>query len=92
MNRQCRWVSFVLALLMISLIALGGLAEKSFFIAGTYISTVKARNGDMTVEVMVDDSNILSVKVLDHVETLGLSDPAFERVPADIVKGQEARG
>lgn len=78
-------LSFVLALSMM-LTACGG--ESSAYKAGTYTSTVDGHNAPITVEVTFTDSAIESVVVKEHAETAGLSDPALERVPADVVKYQ----
>lgn len=42
------------------------------YTAGTYDATVKAHNGEMTVEVTFDESAIKDIKIGDHVETYGL--------------------
>ncbi len=41
---------------------------------GTYTATAAGHNGDMTVEVVVDENTILSVTVTDHEETAGIVD------------------
>ena len=55
---------------------------------GTYTSTMTAMHGPMTVEVTVTDSAITSVEVVDQVETPGVTDPVFEKIPAAIVENQ----
>ena len=50
------------------------------YTAGTYTAQAEGNNGPVTVEVVVDDDSILSVKVTEHSETEGLSDPAIERI------------
>lgn len=56
--------------------------------AGTYTATAQGKNGDITVEVVFDESSIVSVKVLEHNETAGISDPAIERIPEEVVEKQ----
>ena len=80
-----RILAFVLAFSMM-LTACG--SESSGYKAGTYTSTVDGHNAPITVEVTFTDSAIETVVVKEHSETPGLSDPALERVPADIVKYQ----
>lgn len=58
------------------------------FKPGTYQAEADGMNGPVKVEVTVDADNILSVKVLEHAETTGISDPAIERMPQAIVDGQ----
>lgn len=62
--------------------------EAAIYQAGTYTSTVKGHNGDMTVEVVFDNMSILSVTILEHVESAGISDLALERIPQEVVGGQ----
>lgn len=56
--------------------------------AGVYQGTTKGHNGDLKVEVELSNDAIVSVKILEHVESEGISDPARERIPADVVAGQ----
>lgn len=62
--------------------------SKAIYKAGTYTATAKGNNGDVTVEVKFDDTSIVSVTVLKHGETAGLSDAPIARIPEEIVKGQ----
>lgn len=57
------------------------------FKAGTY--TAKATGmKEMEVQVVVTDNEIVSVTLLSHGETTGISDMAIEEIPAGIVKAQ----
>jgi len=62
--------------------------EDALFKAGTYTSTVKGHNGDLKAEVELNDTSIVSVKVLEHAETQGLGDVAIERITSEISEGQ----
>lgn len=64
------------------------LSETNMFKAGTYTSTAKGHNGDIKVEVVVDENSIKDVKILEHIESPSISDPAIERIPKAIVDGQ----
>ena len=75
-------------LLVLSLLGCQSSSNDSLFNAGTYNATVAAHNGDMTVEVVVDASEIKSVKILSHNESPTISDAAIERIPVAIVEGQ----
>lgn len=55
---------------------------------GTYVKTGKGNNGDIKVEMKVEGGKIASVTVLEHAETLGISDAAIESIPKAIVDGQ----
>lgn len=55
---------------------------------GTYSSTVKGHNGEITVEVVVKDSKIENVTVKDHKETPVVSDLAISDIPKMIVESQ----
>lgn len=56
--------------------------------AGTYEATVAGHNGDLTVEVVVSDTEILEVNILKHMESPSISDAAIERIPVAIVENQ----
>ncbi|ABW20221.1 flavocytochrome c [Alkaliphilus oremlandii] len=64
------------------------LTETDMFKAGTYTSTAKGHSGDIKVEVVVDENSIKDVKILEHIESPSISDPAIERIPKAIVDGQ----
>ena len=59
--------------------------------AGTYSATATGFHGDLTVEVTVDETSILSVEVVEHVETRFISDNAIYALPADIVANQSVK-
>lgn len=63
-------------------------AESLSFKAGTYEGTAKGNGGYIKVSVVVDETSIKEVTVLEHNETVGLAEPALEKVPAAIVKKQ----
>lgn len=56
--------------------------------AGTYEGVGIGNNGEVKVSVTFSDDQIVSVEVIGHAETPGVSDPAIERIPADIVTQQ----
>ncbi len=60
------------------------------YTAGTYTATGKGNNGDITVAVTFTDDAIASVEITSHSETPGISDPALENIPAQIVELQSA--
>ena len=62
--------------------------EEPAYKAGTYTSTVKGHNGDLTLEVVVTDDKIEAVAVTEHIETTGVADAALDRIPTAIVDGQ----
>lgn len=62
--------------------------ENAVYKAGTYTATAKGHNGDVKVEVVFNDTSIVSVKVLEHAETGGIGDIAIERISGEIVSGQ----
>ena len=53
---------------------------------GVYTAEAKGMNGPVTVEVSVQAKKIAAVKVVSHSETPGISDPAFDVIPAAMVK------
>ncbi|WP_071393546.1 flavocytochrome c [Bacillus tuaregi] len=89
-------VFFLSILLCLSLVACGTssndsgntASDSSSWKAGTYTASAKGMNGDVKVEVVLDESSIKSVKVLEHQESEGISDPAIEKIPQQIVDAQ----
>ena len=75
-------------LLTLLLVLFGTTAWAQNYTAGVYTAQANGNNGPVTVEVEVNDSEILNVRVTDHAETAGLSDAPIERIPAEIVEGQ----
>ena len=55
---------------------------------GTYTGVGAGKNGDITVEVTVNENTIQSVRIVSHDETPGLSDGAINDIPAAIVSTQ----
>ncbi len=70
----------------------GGAAVKDpselSFKAGTYTGVGVGKNGNIEVEVEFTDSKIQGVKVLNHSETQGISEPAIEKLPEKIIEEQ----
>jgi len=42
----------------------------------------------IVVEVTMVDGEITAIEIVDHAETEGISDPAFEQIPDDIIAAQ----
>ncbi len=61
-------------------------ASNSLYTDGTYTGIAKGMNGDVNVEVTIASDKIESVVVTDHKETPGISDPAIETIPEEIVE------
>ena len=53
---------------------------------GVYTAEAKGMNGPVKDEVSVEGKKITAVKVVSHSETPGISDPAFDVIPAAMVK------
>ena len=50
--------------------------------------TAAGRNGDVTVEIIADESMIYQVKVVDHKETDGIGTNAVDQLPGAIFEAQ----
>ncbi|SDK10620.1 flavocytochrome c [Natronincola ferrireducens] len=61
---------------------------EALFKAGVYKASAAGHNGDITVQVTVDEYKIKEIKILEHNESAGISDPAIDRIPSAIVDGQ----
>lgn len=70
----------------------GNDAAEEKYTAGTYTGTAKGNNADVTVEVVVDATSIKEINVTEHAETAGISDAAFEKVPAAIIEANGIEG
>ena len=56
--------------------------------AGTYTASAQGRNGLVAVSVTFSDTAITKIEIVGHTETAGISDGAFETIPAVIVEYQ----
>lgn len=61
---------------------------EALFKVGVYEASAAGHNGNLTVEVTVDEFKIKEIKILEHNESAGISDPAINRIPNAIVDGQ----
>lgn len=52
----------------------------------TYIGIGHGNYGEIQVEVTMDGEDIVDIKILNHAETVGLSDAAFDQVPVKIIE------
>ena len=59
------------------------------YVAGEYIGTGTGNNGPIKVKVTFSDTEILTVEVIEHGETVGIYEPAAEQIPAAIVAAQD---
>ena len=83
-----KFLSLLLALVMV-LCCIPAVAETA---DGVYEGTGAGLNGQIKVSVTVSGGKITEVKVLEHSETAGISDPAIEKIPAAIVEAVCGRG
>jgi fumarate reductase flavoprotein subunit len=72
----------------LAVLATAAFAASPTFVPGTYTGEAIGRNGPIQVEVKVDKNKILSVSVLSHKESAGLSDIPLTKLPKDIVEHQ----
>lgn len=79
-------ITFLLAATL--LFAVGCQADNGKYKDGTYTGSGEGKYGPIKVEVSVEKGKISTIKVLEHSETPGLSDPALENIPQDIIKAQ----
>ncbi|ABR47446.1 FMN-binding domain protein [Alkaliphilus metalliredigens QYMF] len=56
---------------------------------GTYLGTGAGYGGDIEVEIVVTDGAIAKLNVVDHSETGGISDPAFEGIEEQLIEKQD---
>lgn len=58
------------------------------FTPGTYTGTAKGMNGDITAHVTVSKDKIEKITFDEHQESVGISDPAFDKLPGLILEHQ----
>lgn len=83
-NHRRLWAMFITLILL----AFSACAFASSYQAGTYTAVAQGNNGPIEVSVAFDGSAILTIEIVSHSETPGISDPAFERIPAIILESQ----
>ena len=52
---------------------------------GTYEGTAEGHEGEITLEVTIEDGEIVEIGNFEHQETDGISDPAFDEMPGRII-------
>ena len=73
------------AVLLISAMAVTAFGQES----GVYEGQAAGKNGDISVEVSVDENGAITQITSDHSETEGLGDVAIETLAEEIVSGQD---
>lgn len=63
-------------------------AKEGGYTPGTYTASAQGNNGPVEVSVTFSEDAITEITIGAHGETTGLSDPAFEKIPAAIVQYQ----
>ncbi len=72
----------------LSIAACGSTPKAAALRDGSYVAEAAGNNGPVKIKTTIEGGRIASIEVVSHAETPGLSDPAFERIPEAIVKGQ----
>lgn len=80
-------MALVLCLAMAMTMSVSALAQTA---DGVYEGSGQGLNGPIKVSVTVSGGTITDVKVLEHAETPGISDPAVAQIPAAIVAANSA--
>lgn len=62
--------------------------EAGIYTPGVYKGVGQGNGGDVIVEVEVDSNEIVKIDVLEHSETPGVTDPAFEQIPKAVLDTQ----
>jgi uncharacterized protein with FMN-binding domain len=78
----------ILALVVTLIFAVGCQANTGKYIDGVYNGSGEGKFGPIKVEVTIEKSKISTVKILEHSETPGLSDPIIVKIPQEIIKAQ----
>jgi len=78
---------FIIGLLVLSSLV-GCSNTPSKWNDGEYEGAAEGMHGDVTMKVVIKDGKITTVDVVSQTETEGISDLAFEKIPASIVEKQ----
>lgn len=81
-----RCMATVAALVMTLMLLLGSTALA--YTPGVYTGTADGHNGPMEVKVTFDAETITAIEVVNHTETAGIFEAAFETLPQQILQGQ----
>lgn len=72
--------------IFISLILMACIERDVIYKSGTYIGASEGYHSEISVEVHVDEFNIISIKILENEEPPLLSDIVFAELPPRIIK------
>lgn len=67
--------------------AVEGSGQKTYT-SGTYTASAQGNNGPVELSVTFSEDAITEITIGKHGETTGISDAAFEKIPAAIIKNQ----
>ncbi len=67
--------------------AVEGSGQKTYTL-GTYTASAQGNNGPVELSVTFSEDAITKITIGKHGETTGISDAAFEKIPAAIIKNQ----
>ena len=79
----------------VALVGCGGNGSKptesaGIFKPGTYTATTESFRGEMKIEVEFDKDKIIAIKVLEHKDTEGMADDAFNATIEKILEAQSS--
>lgn len=63
-------------------------AQEGAYKPGTYTASAQGNNGPVTLSVTFSEDAITEITIGDHGETAGISDSAFDKIPAAIIENQ----
>lgn len=65
-----------------------GAEQTGTYTPGTYTASAQGKNGAVTVSVTFSAEAIETIDIVEHQETAGISDGAFDTIPAAIIENQ----
>ena len=80
-------LAFSFVLLLIAGFAFGCDGEPGWE-DGTYQASAEVYNDDIILEVVIDGGEIIEINILEHEETPGIAESAFDAVIPDIIEAQ----
>ncbi len=82
------FLAFALSLVLLCSCVNGGETQNPVLDDGTFQGTAKSKNGDLTVEMVIENGVISSLQVLSHIDDVEYAQKAINELPPIIVENQ----
>jgi uncharacterized protein with FMN-binding domain len=83
---------FLSALIVLVLLSACGSSNASKWSDGSFEGSAKGLYGDVVMRVVIENGKITGVEVVSHSESAGITDAAFDQIPAAVIEKQGLEG